>query len=50
MLVEREEFDEDKVLMQTIYQKPHTSTRAWKYQVIPSHYVVQWLGSPISMS
>ena len=50
MLIEREEFDEDMVLMRTIYQKPRTSSRVWKYRVTPSHYVVQWLGSPISMS
>ena len=49
MLVEREEFDEDMVLMQTIYQKPHTSSGVWKYRMTRGHYVVQWLGSPISM-
>ena len=41
MLVEREEFDEDMVLMRTIYQKPGTSSGVWKYRVTPGHYVVQ---------
>ena len=50
MLIERKEFDEDMVLMQTIYQKPRTSSGVWRYRVTPSHYIVQWLGSPISMS
>ena len=50
MLVEREEFDEDMVLMRTIYQKPRTSSGVWRYRVTPGHYVVQWLGSPVSMS
>ena len=50
MLIEREEFDEDMVLMRTIYQMPRTSSGVWKYRVTPGHYVVQWLGSPISMS
>ena len=41
MLIEREEFDEDMVLMQTIYQKPCTSSGAWKYRVTLGHYVLQ---------
>ena len=41
MLVEREEFNEDMVLMRTIYQKPCTSTGAWKYRVTLGHYFVQ---------
>ena len=49
MLVEREEFDEDMVLMRIIYQKPRTSSGVWRYRVTPGHYVVQWLGSPVSM-
>ena len=40
MLVEREEFDEDMVLMLTIYQKPRTSSGVWRYQVTLGHYVV----------
>ena len=47
MLVEREEFDEDMVLMQTIYQKLCTSSGVWRYRVTSGHYVVQWLGSQV---
>ena len=37
MLLEREEYDQDMVLMQTIYQRPHSSMDMWHYRVTPSY-------------
>ena len=40
LLVEREEYDEDMVLMQTIYQKPCTFADGWHYRVTFGFYIV----------
>ena len=50
LLVEREEYNEDMVLMRTIYLKPCIVSDGWHYRVTPGFYVVQWLGSPVAMS
>ena len=44
VLVEREEFDEDMVLMRTVYQRPRYSDVEVFYQVTPGYYKVQWVG------
>ena len=49
LLVEREEYDEDMVLMRTIYQKPCYSTDGYHNQVYPGYYKVEQLCPP-SMS
>ena len=40
MLVEGEEFDEDMVLMQTVYQRPRYSDVGVFYRVTPRYYKV----------
>ena len=44
VLVEREEYDEDMVLMRTVYQRPRYSDVGVFYRVIPGYYKVQWIG------
>ena len=43
VLVEREEYDEDMVLMQTVYQRPRYSDFGVFYQVTLGYYKVQWV-------
>ena len=50
VIVEREEFDEDMVLMRTILQRPHTCIPRWLYRVFPRYYKVLSLASPVSTS
>ena len=44
VLVEREEFDEDMVLMRIVYQRPRYSNIGLFYRVTPRYYKVQWVG------
>ena len=44
VLVEREEYDEDMVLMQIVYQRPRYSDVGVFYWVTPGYYKVQWVG------
>ena len=50
VIVEREEFDEDMVLMRTILQRPHTCIPRWLYRVFSRYYKVLSLASPVSAS
>ena len=50
VIVEREEYDNDMVLMRTILQRPHFCIPRWSYQVTPRYYKVLSLASPISGS
>ena len=50
VVVEREEFDEDMVLMRTILQRPHSCIPRWSYRVFPGYYKVLSLASPVSAS
>ena len=40
LLVEREEYDEDMVLMRTIYQRPCYLAEGCHYRVFPGYYKV----------
>ena len=50
VVVEREEFDEDMILMRTILQRPHSCIPRWSYRVFPRYYKVLSLASPVSAS
>ena len=50
LLVEREEYDEDMVLMRTIYQRPCYSAEGCHYRVFPGYYKVQQLCPPSASS
>ena len=50
LLVEREEYDEDMVLMRTIYQRPCYSAEGYHYRVFPGYYKVQQLCPPSASS
>ena len=50
VIVEREEYDDDMVLMRTILQRPHTCIPRWSYQVRPGYYKVLSLPSRLSSS
>ena len=48
VIVEREEYDDDMVLMRTILQRPHTCIPRWSYQVRSGYYKVLNLPSRLS--
>ena len=50
VVLEREEFDEDMVLMRTILQRPHSCIPRWSYRVFHGYYKVLSLDSPLSAS
>ena len=47
VLVEREEYDDDMVLMRTLYQRPRYSDDGVFYRVTPGFYKVQWVGDSV---
>ena len=50
LLVEREEYDEDMVLMRTIYRRPCNSAEGCHYRVFPGYYKVLQLCPPSASS
>ena len=48
MLVEREEYNDDMVLMQTLYQRLRYSDDGVFYRVTPGFYKVQWVGDSVT--
>ena len=50
VIVEREEYDDDMVLMQTILQRPHSCIPRWSYRVTPGYHKVLSLASLVSGS
>ena len=47
VIVEREEYDDDMVLMRTILQRPHSCILRWSYRVRPGYYKVLSLACPV---
>ena len=50
VIVEREEYDDDMVLMRTTLQRPHTCIPRWSYRVRPGYYKILSLPSRLSSS
>ena len=48
VLVEREEYDDDMGLMQTLYQRPRYSDVGVFYRVTSGFYKVQWVGKSVT--
>ena len=48
VLVEREEYDDDMVLMRILYQRPRYFDDGIFYRVTPGFYKVQWVGDSVT--